>query len=41
MTALGATHPTRWSASDWAADLVPHLAFGVVAGLVLAAGSDR
>lgn len=30
MTALGVTDPRTWSATDWASDLVPHLAYGVV-----------
>ncbi len=30
MTALGVTDPRTWSAADWASDLVPHLAYGVV-----------
>lgn len=30
MTALGITDPREWSASQWAADLVPHLAYGWV-----------
>lgn len=31
MTALGVTDPRRWSRTDWLSDLVPHLAYGVVA----------
>ncbi len=31
MTVLGLADPTDWDASSWAADLVPHLAYGVVA----------
>ncbi|WP_346040888.1 hypothetical protein [Actinomadura chokoriensis] len=31
MTALGLTDPRQWSASDWAMDAVPHLAYGAVA----------
>ncbi|GGT68937.1 MULTISPECIES: hypothetical protein [Actinomadura] len=34
MTALGLTDPREWSASDWASDVVPHLAYGAVAALV-------
>ncbi|NDU73793.1 hypothetical protein GWI34_14270 [Actinomadura sp. DSM 109109] len=34
MTVLGLTDPREWSASDWAADVVPHLAYGAVAALV-------
>lgn len=30
MTALGITDPREWSATDWVADLVPHLAYGLV-----------
>ncbi|HEX6075190.1 MAG TPA: hypothetical protein VFZ32_08000 [Micromonosporaceae bacterium] len=29
MSALGITDPRRWSAQDWAADVLPHLAYGV------------
>jgi hypothetical protein len=35
MTALGITDPRTWSRVDWASDLVPHLAYGVVTGTVL------
>lgn len=28
MTALGLTNPRSWSASSWASDIVPHLAYG-------------
>ena len=37
--ALGTTDPRRWSAADWVADLVPHLAYGaatVATGRLLA-----
>ncbi|GAA4398740.1 hypothetical protein GCM10023088_83130 [Actinomadura verrucosospora] len=34
MTVLGLTDPRKWSASDWASDVVPHLAYGAVAALV-------
>lgn len=30
MTALGITDPRTWSATDWASDMVPHLAYGAV-----------
>jgi len=30
MTVLGITDPRTWSTTDWASDLVPHLAYGVV-----------
>ena len=36
MTALGITDPRTWSAKDWAADMVPHLAFGAVTAWLLA-----
>ncbi|MEU6341087.1 hypothetical protein ABZ883_09065 [Streptomyces sp. NPDC046977] len=34
MTVLRVTDPRTWSASDWAADLVPHVAYAVVAAAV-------
>lgn len=30
MTVLGVTDPRSWAAADWASDVVPHLAYGVV-----------
>jgi hypothetical protein len=30
MTVLGVTDPRTWSATDWASDVVPHLAYAVV-----------
>jgi hypothetical protein len=30
MTVLGITDPRTWSATDWASDLVPHVAYGLV-----------
>ena len=33
MTALGVTDPRQWRRSDWFADLVPHLAYGVTAAI--------
>ncbi len=35
MTALGITDPRQWSATDWASDVVPHVAYGAVAANVL------
>lgn len=35
MTLLGVTDPRTWPAKSWAADLVPHLAYGVVTAAVL------
>jgi hypothetical protein len=37
MTGLGVTDPRRWSTADWLSDVIPHVAYGVVAGWVLAA----
>jgi uncharacterized membrane protein len=41
VAALGVTDPRRWSAADWAADAVPHLAYGMAAEAVLSAGPPR
>lgn len=35
MTALGVMDPRQWPASSWAADIVPHLAYGAVTATVL------
>lgn len=35
MTALGITDPRTWSAQDWAADVVPHLVYGLVTAATL------
>ncbi|MGC4807770.1 hypothetical protein [Micromonospora sp. DT233] len=35
MTALGVTDPRRWSRTDWASDVVPHLAYGLAAAATL------
>jgi hypothetical protein len=35
MTVLKITDPRQWSTSDWLSDLVPHLAYGVVAAAAL------
>lgn len=35
MTGLGVTNPRQWAARDWAADIVPHLAYGVVTWFTL------
>jgi len=37
MTLLGVTDPRTWPASSWAADLLPHLAYGVVTAAVMSA----
>jgi hypothetical protein len=34
MTVLGVTDPRTWPASSWVADIVPHLAYGVVTAAV-------
>lgn len=35
MTVLGITDPRTWSPADWASDLIPHLAYGIVSGATL------
>jgi hypothetical protein len=35
MVRLGVTDPRRWSVTDWVADGLPHLAYGVVAHATL------
>ena len=35
MTALGITDPSKWSTTDWLADIIPHAAYGVAAAGVL------
>ncbi len=40
MTVLGVTDPRTWPVSSWAADLVPHLAYGAVTAAVLARLDD-
>ncbi len=37
MTAMGVTDPRTWPATSWAADLGPHLAYGVVTAGVMSA----
>jgi hypothetical protein len=37
MTVLGVTDPRTWSAADWVADLVPHVAYAVAATVTLGA----
>jgi hypothetical protein len=32
---LGISDPRRWSAGAWAADAIPHIAFGVVTTLAI------
>lgn len=40
MTVLGVTDPRTWARADWAADVVPHLAYAAAAGLTLEALAD-
>jgi hypothetical protein len=40
MTLLGVTDPRRWTPADWAADIVPHLAYALTAGVTLDALAD-
>lgn len=35
MAALGVSDPRTWAAKDWIADIVPHLAYGLVTEVVL------
>jgi hypothetical protein len=35
MSFLGVTDPRSWSMTDWASDLVPHLAYGFVTAVAL------
>ena len=35
MTVLGITDPRTWSPADWASDIIPHLAYGMVTGAAL------
>ena len=35
MSVLGVTDPRDWSLTDWASDIVPHLAYGVVTAVAL------
>lgn len=37
MTVLGVTDPRQWTPVDWAADIVPHVAYAVAAGTTLEA----
>jgi hypothetical protein len=41
MTVLGITDPRTWSATDWASDVVPHLAYGLVATTTMDAFARR
>jgi xanthosine utilization system XapX-like protein len=39
LPALGLTDPRSWSASSWAMDVVPHLAYGVVTAITFEVAS--
>jgi hypothetical protein len=41
MTVLGVTDPRAWSSVDWAADVVPHLAYAAAAAATLQALDRR
>ena len=41
MTLLGVTDPRTWAATDWAADIVPHLAYGAVAAWTFKTEADH
>jgi hypothetical protein len=40
MTLMGVTDPRTWGAQDWAADVVPHLAYAAVAAATLGMTED-
>ncbi|MBA2768664.1 MAG: hypothetical protein H0U35_05970 [Sporichthyaceae bacterium] len=40
MTAMGVTDPRSWSTADWVADVVPHLAYGLVTAWSYCAPED-
>ncbi|WP_246271244.1 hypothetical protein [Amycolatopsis acididurans] len=40
MTTLGITDPRKWSFADWASDVVPHLAYGLVTAATYGTGSE-
>lgn len=39
-TRLGLTEPRDWTATDWASDVLPHMAFGVVTAIAFEAARD-
>jgi hypothetical protein len=39
-TRLGLTEPRDWTATDWASDVLPHMAFGVVTAMAFEAARD-
>jgi hypothetical protein len=40
LAALGVSDPRTWSAVDWASDVVPHLAYGLVTAAVTSLADD-
>jgi hypothetical protein len=38
MAGLGVSNPRTWTSTDWVADLVPHLAYGLVTALTYSTG---
>lgn len=40
MIVLGVTDPRTWTRADWASDVVPHVAYGLVTALTYAAMTD-
>lgn len=41
MTVLGVTDPRTWRPVDWAADIIPHLAYAVVAAATIKTESGK
>jgi hypothetical protein len=39
-TRLGLTEPRDWSATDWASDVVPHMAFGIATAIAFEAAHE-
>lgn len=39
-TRLGLTEPRDWTATDWASDVLPHMAFGIVTAIAFEAARD-
>lgn len=40
MIALGVTDPRTWTRADWASDVIPHVAYGLVTAMTYAAMTD-
>ena len=41
IAALGVSDPATWGISGWVADIVPHLAYGLVTAIAYDAFTDR